>query len=207
VAAGRLLAGFLHTSSSAVIWLRSQAASASPTPNREAIPSKGIVGHRPFCETARHERRAGAATAGAAQPVRGTAAAVAPPPWRESTRPGRAGGLDRTAHLLLKTGRSRPSRQVVLRLADTLDVGLRETNELLHAAGLPGTYRQATLKGPDLAPYRAAIDRMLNSHEPYPAMVIDRHWNVILANRACSRAVRRRCRRQISRSRRCGRIR
>jgi hypothetical protein len=75
---------------------------------------------------------------------------------------------------------------MVLRLADALDVGLRESNELLHAAGLPGTYPQATLDGPDLAPYRAAIDRMLHAHEPYPAMVIDRHWHVILANRACS---------------------
>jgi len=75
---------------------------------------------------------------------------------------------------------------MVLRLADALDVGLRESNELLHAAGLPGTYPQATLDGPDLAPYRAAIDRMLDAHEPYPAMVIDSHWNVILANRACS---------------------
>jgi transcriptional regulator with XRE-family HTH domain len=86
----------------------------------------------------------------------------------------------------LETGRSRPSRQMVLRLADALDVGLRESNELLRAAGLPGTYPQAALDGPDLAPYRAAIDRMLDAHAPYPAMVIDRHWNVILANRACS---------------------
>jgi hypothetical protein len=75
---------------------------------------------------------------------------------------------------------------MVLRLADALDVGLRESNELLRAAGLPGTYPQAALDGPDLAPYRAAIDRMLDAHAPYPAMVIDRHWNVILANRACS---------------------
>jgi transcriptional regulator with XRE-family HTH domain len=101
---------------------------------------------------------------------------------------GLAGQVASTARHIsfLETGRSRPSRQMVLRLADALDVGLRESNELLHAAGLPGTYPQATLDGPDLAPYRAAIDRMLDAHEPYPAMVIDRHWNVILANRACS---------------------
>ena len=99
-----------------------------------------------------------------------------------------AGQVGSTARHLsfLETGRSRPSRQMVLRLAEALDVGLRESNELLHAAGLSGRYPQAPLDGPDLAPYQAAIDRMLAAHEPYPAMVIDRHWNVILANRACS---------------------
>jgi transcriptional regulator with XRE-family HTH domain len=86
----------------------------------------------------------------------------------------------------LETGRSRPSRQMVLRLAEALGVGLRECNQLLYAAGLPATYRQAHLDSPDLAPYRAAIDRMLHAHEPYPAMVVDAHWNVIFANRACA---------------------
>jgi transcriptional regulator with XRE-family HTH domain len=101
---------------------------------------------------------------------------------------GLAGKVASTARHIsfLETGRSRPSRQMVLRLADALDVGLRGSNELLHTAGLPGTYPQATLDGPDLAPYRVAIDRMLDAHEPYPAMVIDRHWNVFLANWACS---------------------
>jgi transcriptional regulator with XRE-family HTH domain len=97
---------------------------------------------------------------------------------------GRVGSTPR--HIsFLETGRSRPSRQMVLRLADALDVGLREANALLHAAGLPGRYRQTALDGTDLAPYRAAIDRMLAAHEPYPAMVIDRYWTVVLANRAC----------------------
>jgi transcriptional regulator with XRE-family HTH domain len=101
---------------------------------------------------------------------------------------GLAGRVASTARHIsfLETGRSRPSRQMVLRLAATLDVGLRESNELLHAAGLPSTYPQVALDGPDLAWYRSAIERMLDAHEPYPAMVIDRHWNVILANRACS---------------------
>jgi transcriptional regulator with XRE-family HTH domain len=101
---------------------------------------------------------------------------------------GLAGRVGSTARHIsfLETGRSRPSRPMVLRLADTLDVGLRETNALLHAAGLSAVHPQAPLDGPDLAPYRAAIDRMLGAHEPYPAMVIDNHWNVICANRACS---------------------
>jgi transcriptional regulator with XRE-family HTH domain len=102
---------------------------------------------------------------------------------------GLAGQAGSTARHIsfLETGRSRPSRQMVLRLADALDVGAREFNELLHAAGLPGSYPHAALDDPDLAPYRAAIDRMLDAHDPYPAMVIDRHWNVILANPSCSR--------------------
>jgi transcriptional regulator with XRE-family HTH domain len=86
----------------------------------------------------------------------------------------------------LETGRSRPSRQMVLRLGEALDVGLRESNRLLHAAGLPAAFPQADIASPDLAPYRAAIDRMLLAHEPYPAMVVDDGWNVLLANRACS---------------------
>jgi transcriptional regulator with XRE-family HTH domain len=86
----------------------------------------------------------------------------------------------------LETGRSRPSRQMVLRLGEALGVGLRESNHLLHAAGLPATYPQGDIGRPELAPYRAAIDRMLQAHEPYPAMVTDGRWNVVLANCACS---------------------
>jgi transcriptional regulator with XRE-family HTH domain len=101
---------------------------------------------------------------------------------------GLAGQVGSTARHLsfLETGRSRPSRQMVLRLAEALGVGLRESNQLLHAAGLPATYPQADLDGPDLTPYRAAIDRMLRAHEPYPAMVVDRHWTVVSANSACA---------------------
>jgi transcriptional regulator with XRE-family HTH domain len=86
----------------------------------------------------------------------------------------------------LETGRSRPSRHMVLRLAEALDVGLRDTNELLHAAGLPAAYLHADLTSPGLAPYRAAITRLLAAHEPYPAMVLDRRYTVLLANRACA---------------------
>jgi len=100
---------------------------------------------------------------------------------------GLAGQVGSTARHIsfLETGRSRPSRQMVLRLAEVLRVGLRESNQLLHAAGLPATYPQAALDSADLAPYRAAIDRMLQAHEPYPAMVVDGRWNVVFANRAC----------------------
>ena len=85
----------------------------------------------------------------------------------------------------LETGRSRPSRQMVLRLAETLGICLRDTNDLLHAAGLPASYPDAGLDSPDLAPYRAAVDRMLTAHEPYPGMVLDRHFTVLAANTGC----------------------
>ena len=86
----------------------------------------------------------------------------------------------------LETGRSRPSRQMVLRLAEALDVNPRDANELLYAAGLPAAYPHAELASPDLAPYRTAITRLLAAHEPYPAMVLDRRYTVLLANQACA---------------------
>lgn len=76
-------------------------------------------------------------------------------------------------------------RQMVLRLGDALDVPLRERNHLLHAAGLPVAYPQVELRDRDLAPYLAAVDRLLQAHLPYPAMVLDPYGTVLLANRAC----------------------
>jgi transcriptional regulator with XRE-family HTH domain len=86
----------------------------------------------------------------------------------------------------LETGRSRPSRQMVLRLGEALDVPLRERNQLLYAAGLAAAYPEAGLSRPELAPHRAALDSLLRAHAPYPAMVLDRHWMVIMANPACA---------------------
>jgi transcriptional regulator with XRE-family HTH domain len=87
----------------------------------------------------------------------------------------------------LETGRSRPSQDMTLRLATALDVGLREANALLRAAGLRAAYLESELDGRDLAPYRRTLDRLLAAHDPYPAMVLDRHWNVVLANRSALR--------------------
>lgn len=75
---------------------------------------------------------------------------------------------------------------MVLALAGALGASLREANELLHAAGLPAAYPHAELASPDLAPYRAAIERVLAAHEPYPAMVLDAQYTVVAANRACA---------------------
>lgn len=88
-----------------------------------------------------------------------------------------------TRHLsYLETGRSRPSRQMVDRLSDALQIPLRERNRLLESAGLAPSYTEGDLATEDLAPFKAAIDRLLASHEPYPGFVVDRHWDIVQAN-------------------------
>jgi transcriptional regulator with XRE-family HTH domain len=84
----------------------------------------------------------------------------------------------------LETGRSRPSRAMVLRLSEVLGLSLRERNRLLEAAGLAPAYKEAGLDSETLAPFRSAIARLLDAHEPYPAMVIDGRFNVVDANDA-----------------------
>jgi transcriptional regulator with XRE-family HTH domain len=93
-----------------------------------------------------------------------------------------------TRHLsYLETGRSRPSREMVDRLADALVIPLRERNRLLEQAGLPAAYPEGELAADDLAAFRRVLDRLLSTHEPYPAFVIDRHWNLVAANAATHR--------------------
>jgi transcriptional regulator with XRE-family HTH domain len=84
----------------------------------------------------------------------------------------------------LETGRSRPSAEMVLQLAETLDVPLRERNGLLLAAGYAPAYGQRDLAEPEMTPVREAIDRVLRGHEPYPAVVVDRHWGLVASNRS-----------------------
>ena len=89
-----------------------------------------------------------------------------------------------TRHLsFVETGRSVPSREMVLRLAERLDVPLRERNALLVSAGYAPMYRERPLEDPALAPARQAVDAILRSHEPNPALAVDRHWNLVAANR------------------------
>jgi transcriptional regulator with XRE-family HTH domain len=88
-----------------------------------------------------------------------------------------------TRHLsFVETGRSVPSREMVLRLAERLEVPLRERNALLVAAGYAPMYRERPLDDPALAAARQAVDLILKSHEPYPALAVDRHWNLLAAN-------------------------
>lgn len=88
-----------------------------------------------------------------------------------------------TRHLsCIETGRAGPSREMVLRLAERLEVPLRDRNAWLVAAGFAPMYRERPLDDPALACARQAVERLLRSHEPYPAMAVDRHWNLVSAN-------------------------
>jgi transcriptional regulator with XRE-family HTH domain len=83
----------------------------------------------------------------------------------------------------VETGRSAPSRDMVLKLAERLDVPLRERNVLLVAAGFAPAFPQRSLDDPALRSVRAAIDLVLKAHEPNPALAVDRHWNLVSCNR------------------------
>ncbi|MBL0900438.1 MAG: helix-turn-helix domain-containing protein, partial [Reyranella sp.] len=84
----------------------------------------------------------------------------------------------------LESGRAKPSREMVVQLSTALDVPLRQRNAMLLAAGFAPVYRESSLASPELAPVRQAIDHMLKQQEPYPAVVIDRLWNLLQANEA-----------------------
>ncbi|MEU3270462.1 helix-turn-helix transcriptional regulator [Saccharomonospora sp. NPDC006951] len=88
-----------------------------------------------------------------------------------------------TRHLsFVETGRAKPSRNMVLRLGEHLSVPLRERNQLLLAAGFAPVYPASSLDAPELAAATAAVRRLLAGHEPYPAVVIDRAWNLVEGN-------------------------
>ena len=90
-----------------------------------------------------------------------------------------------TRHLsFVETGRALPSREMVLRLAERLDVPLRERNGLLTAAGYAPMYAERGLDDPALTAARDALEQLLRAHEPYPALAVDRHWNLITHNAA-----------------------
>ena len=87
----------------------------------------------------------------------------------------------------LESGRSQPSRDMVLRLATVLDLPLREHNVMLLAAGFAQIYSAGDLADPDMQQVRKALDCMLRQQEPYPAVVVDRHWNMLMGNDASGR--------------------
>ena len=82
----------------------------------------------------------------------------------------------------VENGRSAPSRETVLRLAEELDLPLRERNDLLLAAGYAPVYSEASLDSPEMASVREAVRQVLKGHEPYPAVAVDRAWNLVDAN-------------------------
>src|SRR5213082_3456106 len=101
--------------------------------------------------------------------------------WRQRRRMSQlelatAAGISSRHLSFVETGRARPSREMVLHLAEHLDVPLRERNPLLLAAGYAPTYQATDLAAPELQPVRDAMDRLLAGHEPYPAILVDRRW-------------------------------
>src|SRR5438105_9488059 len=88
-----------------------------------------------------------------------------------------------TRHLsCVETGRAQPSREMVLRLAEALDVPLRERNPLLLAAGFAPVYRHTRLDTPEMDEARRAVSLILEQQNPFPAFVIDRYWNILMEN-------------------------
>lgn len=87
----------------------------------------------------------------------------------------------------IETGRSRPRHDIVLRLADALEIPLRERNAILESVGLAPRYPVVAISSAAIAPFREAVRRMITTHEPYPAYVINRWWEVVDANSAGGR--------------------
>ncbi len=107
--------------------------------------------------------------------------------WREQRRLSQLELSSRadisTRHLsFVETGRSAPSRAMVLHLTEQLDVPLRERNRLLLAAGFAPLYGETSLDAPRMAAIRAAVGQVLTAHEPYPAIVVDRWWHLVDSN-------------------------
>jgi transcriptional regulator with XRE-family HTH domain len=87
----------------------------------------------------------------------------------------------------IESGRSTPGRDKLIAIAEALDVPLRERNALLLAAGYAPLYPEQAWDGPQMRAITAAVERMLEQQEPYPAVLLDRHWNVLAANNAAAR--------------------
>lgn len=89
----------------------------------------------------------------------------------------------------LESGRAKPSREMVLQLATVLEVPLRQQNLMLTAAGFAPIHAETDLSAPEMAAIRKALDFMLRQQEPYPAIVVDRYWNLLLTNEAASQLI------------------
>lgn len=87
----------------------------------------------------------------------------------------------------LESGRSQPSREMILKLAAVLDIPLRQQNKMLTTAGFAPIYSAFDLSAPEVAPIRRALDFTLRQQEPYPALVMDRYWNQLINNQGASK--------------------
>ena len=109
--------------------------------------------------------------------------------WRQRRRLSQlelAGEADiSTRHLsFVENGRSVPSRSMLLRLAERLDMPLRARNEMLHAAGFAALYSERALDAPEMSVARRTVDAVLEAHAPFPALAVDRHWTLVASNKA-----------------------
>lgn len=86
----------------------------------------------------------------------------------------------------IESGRSQPSRDMLVRLFNSLDVPLRDRNQVLLAAGFAPLYAERRLDSPELGAAQRVVDMVLKGHEPFPALAVDRHWNMVSANQAMS---------------------
>src|SRR5256886_14575040 len=98
----------------------------------------------------------------------------------------RDAGISARHRSFVETGRSRGGREMLLRVAEELEIPFRERNHLLLAAGHAPAFPERSLDDPDLAPVREALDLILEGHEPYPAVVVDRAYNLVAANAAAA---------------------
>lgn len=98
-------------------------------------------------------------------------------------------GISQRHLSFLESGRSKPSREMVLTLSEALDLPLRERNQLLHAAGFAQAFKQRALDSEEMDMVQSALQMSLRHHEPYPALVADRNWNLVMANEAAYRLI------------------
>ncbi|OYU70802.1 MAG: transcriptional regulator [Alphaproteobacteria bacterium PA2] len=109
--------------------------------------------------------------------------------WRQKRRLSQldlalASGVSQRHVSFLESGRANPSRNMILQLSETLDVPLRDRNAWLTAAGFAPVFRTRTLDDPQMGQVLAAVQMMLSAHEPFPAIALDRAWNVAMSNRS-----------------------
>ena len=100
-----------------------------------------------------------------------------------------ATGVSQRHISFVESGRAQPSRELIMKLAAGLDLSLRTRNELFLAAGYAPVYRERPLGLAEMKPVQDALDRILSHHEPYPALVTDAAWNIVMQNAAASRIV------------------